>query len=340
MKLQLGLILAVLASFSGCCCPMTCAPMCCSNSGWFERLQDGYCDASESMQEQSCRIQHNVSSQMRRLTSSWSSSGECDACSNGCDACAGYESCSDCETCAHGGEYHDGQYPGAQHRAGQYCADQGNCRNAGLNGGDQNCSDSSCRKHGKIKSYPRIDGPRPIREHPIPAVKERRCKRCKQNPCRCGYCEGCDDPAESENFAAGPGNYTGNSTGNYPGNSGGNYGSNYGAASCAAPERTVQPGSPEFQALPPPADHQPPPAPADPAPGPTPVRPPPPGNIKTQTPNTSAALQPQSPPATMSVPLEDGPSLEQIGFRKIAPAGTPDQWQPVRGSKPARYVPF
>lgn len=182
------------------------------------------------------------------------------------------------------------------------------------------CATDECTENPQLKSKMEITGPRPLRDPPPPGFKAGRCKRCRQSPCRCGHCDGCSgfENVETSNRHVAP--------------------------SCAAP----QVGNMSPNDYPPPPTSDPPPAPAHqeptavpPAPssGPTPVRPPPPSSAPPRP--TSSGVQMQSAPVDVSNPEEQGPMLEQIGYRETVPAPSAlsrkrDGWQPVRGSKPVR----
>lgn len=199
---------------------------------------------------------------------------------------------------------------------------QCNCHACAEQHGD-NCSDCAthdCTEHPEPKSRVEITGPRPLRDPPPPGFKKG-CKRCRQTPCRCGYCEGCDEGGSSamNSHSVGP--------------------------SCAAPQvgnfsaTENLPAPPTDQPAPAPAYREPSPMPP-PSSGPTPIRTKPPGSAAPK-PAPPAGVQMQSAPVDVSAPTEQGPTLEQISYQETAPASPGssrkrDGWQPVQGSKPVR----
>lgn len=197
-----------------------------------------------------------------------------------------------------------------QHHCGSDCSD---CAAA-------DCAADECREPVQPKSRMEITGPRPLRDPPPPGFKAGRCKRCRQSPCRCGHCEGCSgfETVDTSSRSAEP--------------------------SCAAPRvgdvaPNHYPAPPTYEPPPAPAHREPTPIPPAPASGPTPVRPPPPSSAPPKT--TSSGVQMQSAPVDVSVPVEQGPMLEQIGYRESVPTPSAssrkrDGWQPVQGSKPVR----
>lgn len=96
MRWGLGLVLAFVASLSGCCCPMHCG-----NSCWVEQLQDNYCCMAEQMQDQACCMNQAIINEWNELT--YGSHDDC--CSQSDDYCSPsgqHESCSDCSSHHHG----------------------------------------------------------------------------------------------------------------------------------------------------------------------------------------------------------------------------------------------
>ncbi len=274
MRMQLSwvLVLAVVTSFSGCCCPMTCAPMCCSNS----------------------------------------------CCSNPCWLEQLRENCDDTAAAIEDQAYRMNhavackfQQLSSSQDSTQLCDDCAN--NVGPE--SRNCQDQTCENytqpaapdaHSKAKGLRQQRDPAPV------MVKTKRCKRCRQVPCRCGYCEGCDGFERADqpySPATNPIN-----------------------ANCAVPGNNGNSNS-NFQALPEPPDEMPPPAPAA---GPTPIRPPPPPKPTPLQNNPSTSIQPQPLPVTLSETFEEGPKLEPVDFEELEQPQKRQGWQPVKGSKPSR----
>ena len=78
-----GMIVAVVLSLQGCCCPMTCSPMscapvgCCPQTCLTESLQDHYYEMEDWMLTQSCHLNRTMACQMQKLGNSLKPSCDC-----------------------------------------------------------------------------------------------------------------------------------------------------------------------------------------------------------------------------------------------------------------------
>ncbi|MES2789865.1 MAG: hypothetical protein V4719_09595 [Planctomycetota bacterium] len=290
----MGLFLAVILSVSGCCCPMTCAPMmcqpvnCCPQVSWTERMEDMYCDFSDKMHRQSCHLQHKMSCTMRQLGSNLGNLG------NGMT--------SNCNCQSQGQDYGYGQSYSQNYGHDHYGHDHG-----------QN-------DYAEMPVSAKVPPASTYRER-APRGQRRRCSRCRQSPCRCGHCEGCDGFESANSYA--------------PANGGG-----YDAGS--HPE--------QYESLPPtmpaPTYQEPTPVPAVPNPGPTPIykTPQPVGpTTSTSIPATTnvAAVTPAPrslvSPIDISIAEDESLKLKPISFTTHAPLTKSDGWQPTpSASRPAR----
>ena len=247
MQYGIGFVLAVILSFSGCCCPMTCPPVmtcaptccypqpCCPQSCWKEQMEDAYCDFSDCMHHHACHFQHQMSCSMRQLMSNLT------------------------PTSSYQGENNYEEMPVS-------------AKVPPLSGGKQK---SARRQKGKT------------------------CQRCKQSPCRCGHCEGCDGFEE-----VGP---------NAPLSSG-EYQDQYHEQYEMLPPETTAPYQEEVLPVTP-----------TPTPGPTPIFKMPPSAAPTNPPEApvNPPAAPASPPAEpASVPADSANAPTARASRPAAPTST------------------
>lgn len=250
--------------------------MCCSNPCWLEQLAENCDDTAAAIEDQSYRMNRAFAQKVRNFTEGLNSDST--------DECQ-------CEAC----QAASGQYIGEAYSEASGQSDNHQCDN-------QQCSVAS--EPAAPNAHYKQNGLRASR-NVIPREKKiRQCKRCRQTPCRCGYCEGCDGFERADATSSSASNQT--------------------DPNCAVP--AAKTGGPTgFLPLPVPPDEGPTPIKPPTSSGPTPIRPNPPDKPA-----------PPPAPADESAAIEEEPKLEPVDFEELERPQKREGWQPVHGSKPAR----
>jgi hypothetical protein len=293
-----------LVGLPGCCCPRTCVPQLgCANPYWMEDLQYGCCETVGHVNFSLCQFKHSLACQYYHLKSQLAMNCQCQMPSCRCSS----------PTCA--------QRPCFQ----QPCPQQ-TCS-------PQTCPPKSCAQHPSPATKIGVQSTKSCRTrecHPQgqTACRVQRegcdqlCRRCKQQPCRCGACD-CGDHSVGSAESQGPSSHSDN-----------------------GPVFTT-PGSPNVNRAPNAVDPGPQPY------SPTPAAPLPPGKTMGPTPIPDLKILPQGPAgsvpappnsadvspvplnptnqtAEVSIPLENQDAVKQVEFRKVAPQRPLyNGWKPV-----------